>query len=79
MSREQEREWLSRPELLRITIAEGRPNCDGVVLAQSLWKAVDDLDKKSKQMLDITRQAGPGYVPVGAPPAPGSTTRLAKG
>ncbi|KAM0752999.1 hypothetical protein T439DRAFT_187351 [Meredithblackwellia eburnea MCA 4105] len=83
MSKEQEREWLNRPDLIKLTIAESRPNCEGVALARSVLTVVEESTARAKQLRDLSRSyadpSGVRHLPktgVLASGSPGTHTQI---
>ncbi|KAK4704767.1 hypothetical protein P7C70_g1436, partial [Phenoliferia sp. Uapishka_3] len=79
MSKDQEKEWLSRPNLLRITIAESRPSCEGVALARQIHQVVEASAERARQLRDLSRSyAHPTSVRHAPPrtPLPGSSPEV---
>ena len=55
MSKEQEAAYLARPNRLRLTLAETRPSCDGVTLAEELHEVVNESSGRAKQLREMAR------------------------
>ncbi|KAL8279222.1 hypothetical protein RQP46_008478 [Phenoliferia psychrophenolica] len=55
MSKQQEREFLNRPDHLKITIAESRPGCEGVDLARRAHEVAQEGSRKAKALRDLSR------------------------
>lgn len=67
MSKEQEAEYLARPDQLRLTIAETRPGCDGIALAKELHAIVEESSGRAKQLREMTRSySDPGRINLAA-------------
>ncbi|ORY88854.1 hypothetical protein BCR35DRAFT_329751 [Leucosporidium creatinivorum] len=59
LTKKEEWEWLNRPEFCKITIAETRPSCSGVVLAERLHTVVEKSGDRAKELRQSSRPSGP--------------------
>jgi hypothetical protein len=69
--------WLNRPDLLKVTIAESRPNCDGVVLAKRLHDVVEMSADRAKHLREMGRShSDPRGAGAGGGASPGGGIKL---